>query len=244
MTIDELLSKAMSAVASIDNASETIVGIQAELNKGVSLAAGRAIIKSIFGEGHEGKRLLSGLVTYDEYANASMIKWANLPQSVVDKFFGRTDAAQTFLFDADEFISRAMGKVLHNISETSANDTSKADFYNEFRKRTLFFIWGMNNCTGLSYEELCEAKCWSDIEVVKHIEDEGDYLFMTDFLPDLKEAFTTLLKEHVSTDINENNVSRTGIADMDYALERYKSDVLIVKLYAVYINSLLEVPGE
>lgn len=244
MTIDELLAKAMGAVASIDNASETIASIHDELRKGVSLPAGRAIIKSIFGEGHESKRLLAQLVTYDPNANASLIKWANLPESLVEKFFGRTDAAQSFLFDADEFISRAMGKVLHNISETSANDTGKAELYNEFRKRTLFFIWGMNNCLGIPFEDLCEAKCWSDLPVAQHIEDDGDYLFITDFLPTLKEAFTELLKKHVSSDIDMDNKSRTGIADMDYSLERYKSDVLVVKLYATYINNFLEVTGE
>lgn len=238
MTWDTLATKKGIADSRLREAKENLTLIREELRKGVSVDIARNIIKNIWGETSDAKKLLARLVINFPKENCSTILYAGLPPYAVANLLGDLSAASSYVVDAQEYIERTTAVVLAKLNEFDINDPIGQDAVNEFRKNVLTYIEGVKyNAFETWTDAAGEMPTWKDYMVESQRIEDGDYLMMTEFTTELKEAHDLMLGRR-NKDVHYEN-DYISLSSIQYNSEAYLAEVNVTQLFAEYLNGLV-----
>ena len=238
MNWDLICTKKAVAEETIRVSAENLKQIQSELRQGVTMGAAKAIIRGIWGETPEAKRLVSRLTVNFPKENASVIRYASLPQYAIANILGPTANSCDFFLDTQEYIERSVGVILAKIGQFDSDNEIALNTLNEFRKNVLVYIEGMRyQSFAYDVESLSETRKWSEYTVNSQAIEDGDYLMITDFIPDLKAAHDAVLKRR-NKDWHYESDS-TSLSGAVYDAEGCLAEVIVTHLFAEYLNELM-----
>jgi len=238
MIWDTLSTKKGIADTRIREAQESMGMIKEELGRGVSMSIARTIIKTIWGESSDAKKLLARLVVNFPRENSNTIMYAPLPPYAVANLLGDMKPAVEYVLEAHEYIERTVGVVLAKLNQFDINDPIGLDAVNEFRKNVLTYIEGVKYCSfELSVEEVAETPTWKDYIVNSQCIEDGDYLMLTEFDTDLKAAHNRFL-ERRNKDVHYTD-DYTSLHGVKWEADRYLAELNITQLFAEYLNELV-----
>lgn len=238
MNWESICSKKAVAENAIQATAENLHQIQEELKGGVTMGAAKAIIRAVWNETPEAKKLIARLTVNFPKENSWVIGYAGLPQYAAMNIMGPAVDSCGYFLDIQEYINRAVGKILAKLNQFDINDDVALNTLNDFRKNVLTYIEGTRfNAFELSAAvDPSEAK-WKDYTVASVAIDDGDYLMVTDFLPDLKEAHDKLLEQrNVDWYYEEDSVTIHGAR---YKTESCLRAINATHLFAEYLNELM-----
>lgn len=237
MIWDTLGSKKDVAESAVRETADNLKGIQERLREGVTMGAAKAIIKGIWNETPEAKRLLARLTVNFPKENAQVIRYASLPQYAIMNILAPTAGSVSFFIDAQEYIDRTVAEILAKLNNCDVNNDIALNTLNEFRKNVLIYIEGMRyrsfeyNADGIS-----ECRKWKDYTVNSQAVDDGDYLMITDFLPDLKAAHEAVVERRNKDWYYEED--STSLSGAIYDAEGCLAEIIVTYLFAEYLKEL------
>lgn len=238
MIWETCVAKKVAADAAIQEVADSITHLNSELNKGVSLGAGKVIIKGIWGETPEAKKLVARLSAAFPKENSDLIRWASLPPYALETITGPTKAAIDYILEVQEFIERMVGKVLAQLSNCDINNEVGIQAANHFRRNVLIYIEAVRyNMFSVSAESAAEKPSWQDYKVESTLVDEGEYLMISDFLPDLKDAHNKLM-ERRNKDF-ETEGDTPSFSSLKWNNTSYLAEINVTHLFAEYLNQLV-----
>jgi hypothetical protein len=246
MNWETIVTSRTAAEVAIQECAGNLEQIRSALDKGVTLGAARVIIKGIWGETPEAKKLVAQLSASFPAENSSIIRYAGLPGYALDNIAGPTKPGITFMLDTQHYIENYIGVILKQLSHFDPNNEVALNAHNEFRRNVLIYIEGIRwNSFTLSVEEAAEASAWKDYKVESQLVEDGDYLFITDFLPDLKEAHHKVVERRNREP--EEGSDNPSLAGVQYSTKSYLAEINFTYLFAEYLTQLastLEVIAE
>lgn len=239
MSWELLCTKKSVAETTIRASSENLKQIQDELRHGVSMGAAKAIIRGVWGETPEAKRLVARLTVNFPKENASVIRYASLPKYAVMNILGPTADSCDFFLDAQEYIERAIAVILAKLGQFNTDNDIALNALNEFRKNVLIYIEGMRNRSfDFTGDKSSELHKWKDYSVSSQAVEDGDYLMITDFIPDLKAAHEAVItRRNKDWHYDEDSVSLWGAK---YDADGCLGEVLVTYLFAEYLEELIK----
>lgn len=238
MNWDTLATKKGIAEARLREAKENLTLIKEELRKGVSLDIARTIIKSVWGESSDAKKLLAQLTVNFPKENCNTILYAPLPQYALANILGDMTDATSYVVTAQEYIERTTAVVLAKLNEFDINDPIGLDAVNEFRKNVLTYIEGVKyNSFEAWVSEAGAIESWKDYIVESNRIEDGDYLMIAEFGTELKDAHDCMLQRR-NKDISYEG-DWVSIGGVEYQNDSYLAEVNVIQLFATYLNELV-----
>lgn len=238
MMWEEIIAKKGVADSLVREIANNFTQVQDELKKGVSLGTAKVIIKGIWGETSDAKKLVAKLSVNFPKENSYAIQYATLPDYAVTNLIGDASNAADFLLDVHGYIERMVGKVFGQLSGRSLEDELAIQSLNEFRRNTLIYIEGVKYSSFcLDTETTADVTSWQEYTVSSQAVDDGDYLLVTDFLPDLHAAHKDMMERRnkdVFYDGDCHNLYSIG-----YDAKRYLAELNSSYLFAEYLTNLV-----
>lgn len=238
MIWDTLATKKGIADSRLREAKENLELIKDELRKGVSVDIARTIIKNVWGDTSDAKKLLARLVVTFPRENCNTILYAALPPYAINNILGDLQPVVSYVVEAQEYIERTVGVVLARLNGFDINDPIGLEAVNEFRKNVLTYIEGVKyNSFETWVNEAAETPSWADYIVESPRIEDGEYLMLTEFGPELQEAHNRMM-ERRNKDIHyeDDYVSLSGV---QYRAEAYLAEVNVTQMFAEYLNELV-----
>ena len=238
MNWDEITSKKLAVEAAASECHENITQLREELNKGVSFGTAKTIIKGIWGDAPESKKLVSKLTVNFPKENASVISYAALPPFAINTLLAPTHNTVQYFVEVQEWIERSVVAILEKLNQCDYRNQLAVDALNEFRKNVLLYV---EECTYSGSD--IEAQQFADwaalaIKNYDYITDNGDYLTITDFVAPLKECHEKVVARRAKD--FEHTGDYPSLSGTVYRARTCVGDIQVAYLFAEYLNKLSE----
>lgn len=238
MIWDTLATKKGIADSRLREAKENLELIKDELRKGVSVDIARTIIKSVWGDTSDARKLLARLVVTFPKENCNTILYAALPPYAIANILGDLQSVVSYVVEAQEYIERTTGVVLARLNGFDINDPVGLEAVNEFRRNVFTYIEGVKyNSFEIWVNEAAVTPSWKDYMVESESINDGDYLMLAEFGTELRVAHDRMMERRNKDIVYEGDyISLSGVT---YQADAYLAEVNVTQMFAEYLNDLV-----
>lgn len=239
MTLEQLAQLRAEAEASTTKIHEVMTGVVEQLRTSVPLSIGRNIIQDIWGEGIDGAKLVARLSSSFPEENSSMILHARLPEEFVKMAYSFNKETAGYLESIFDYIKKAIGEITKILSGYSPDDVIGQEVAKTFRCECLRFIeairYGDFQATNVE-----EMEKWADFQMayLSNSVEDGDYLFITDFVPEMEKVGAEVVKCRHKED-SDNGYPTLSNITFECRLEL--CTVKLTYLFCEYLDTLQKI---
>jgi len=211
------------------------------LEQGVDISVANRIISEMWIDDQYSRRIKTRLSASFPKENGDILSNARLGPADMERWFSEKAQIAGYFDTCHAFINDLVVEITEKLGTPGGDSETKLVAYNEFRRQCLTYLLFIESWSWEARDSISEGNCnsWDELVAATPIPsgvDNGDYLFIDDFVTPLKVAQANYTRRVIGFD------SRTqwSIREIRWVGDRIAPQVAIQYLFAQYLTRCIE----
>lgn len=236
----QIITQRMQAATSASTTARESANLVIDtLQEGVEISVAHRIISEHWGDTGTASRLRTKLFGKFPKENGEVLLYAPLTEDDLERWKGDRTEVMEYFGLVHAYVIEHVAALTAKMNRYDSSDMAALELYNGFRKNVLRYICYIDY-EFYSVRQILEEDGvldWDNLAKLLPIAEieNGDYLFMDDFIPKLVETQGTYLERDIQVEARD----QYSVNDMEWVLRKMVPHIRIPFLFGEYLNTLL-----